>query len=207
MPQTTLTAHPHSFPPRLTRAQWQELLAYLFASTLLLLLMMAAGVTYHYMTPQLHWVKVGNVAQFSMDPPTRVDINTAIVYVVNHGDGFSVLHAIANDYSQCGIYWEEWREALADPCRGTLYTLAGNYALNGPPPYRALDRYTTRLEANGDLYIEITKPILGITTEQMQKACIKGDRRPTWYLEKYWNMFCNLENLDRDIRLSERPDQ
>jgi hypothetical protein len=99
-----LAAQSQAVLPHLSRAQRQELLAYLLLSALILLLAMGAVVVYEYAIPQPYWVKLGNVEQFKPRQPTRVIVDRANVWVVNTGQDFLVFHSVPNDLTKCHIY-------------------------------------------------------------------------------------------------------
>src|SRR5690606_20049981 len=135
--RTGATASVHTIVPPLNLELWRETLTYLLVGLLVLLVGVGVVVAYHCSVPQAQWVTLGDVDQFPPAQPVRVDIGEAVVWVVNLGEDFIVLRAIANDPARCRIDWEVGNERFADPCRGTRYTMAGIYALNGPPPFRA----------------------------------------------------------------------
>lgn len=148
--------------PQLCRAQLQERLAFLLFGVLILLFVVSAVVSYYFIIPRPQWVNLGSTSQFSAARPTHVAFNPVNVWVVNTGEEFVVLHAVPNDISRCRINWDNERQRFADGCRGTKYTHTGVY-LDGPPSKRGLDRYTVNVDRRDDLYIEISKPILGLS--------------------------------------------
>lgn len=159
---------------------------------LILLLSASVVVSYSYIIPRPQWVNLGNASQFSAARPTRVAFNPVNVWVVNTGEEFVVLHSVPNDTSRCRINWEEERQRIADPCRGTVYTNTGMY-IEGPPPERGSDRYSVRIDARGDLYIELSKPILGLSFEQMKDACMAQMPPRARFPDYNWMQYCNLE--------------
>ena len=187
------------FRPRLSRAQCQELLAYLFASALLLLLVMGAGIAYHYALPLPQWVTLGNIAQFPIERPVHIITRKANVWIVNTGQEFLVFHAVPNDLTKCRIYWEAARQRFSDPCRGSRYTIRGIFDMQGPAPTRSLDRYVSQVDANGDLSIELTKPIVGLPWQFMKEACAIQLKRNTWNRENYWVDYCNFDLIGLEL--------
>lgn len=147
------------------RGPLREKLAYLLVGLLVLLLLIWAVLSYYFIIPRPQWVNLGKASQFSVARPTRVAYDTVNVWVVNTGEEFVVLHAVPNDISRCRIDWDNERQRFADVCRGTMYTNIGVY-MDGPPPQRGLDRYPVRIDAWGDLYMEVSKPILGLSLNQ-----------------------------------------
>ena len=191
----SLIAQSPSLLPQLRRAQAQELLTYLFIGVIVLLLIAGSIVTYQYALPQPHWIKLGHIARFSTAQPVRIAVDRANVWVVHTPNGFIVLDAIPNDRMKCLVDWEIPRQKFADPCLGTQYTLAGVYALEGPPPARSLNRYPTRIDANHNLFIEFTSPIPGLTYDELKVACFPLRRWSTLQLENYWPQGCDIEEI------------
>lgn len=157
------------------RGQWQARLAYLFLITLALLFVLVATVAYRYLLPQERWITLGHTTQFPIDQPQPIAIQNVRVWVVNTGEEFIVLDSMINDEPQYRVVWEgaSWHEAqwYVDALRGARYTKLGLYSGSGPAPNRSLDRYPTTINSAGQLTINVSKPILGPTVQQLPQAC------------------------------------
>lgn len=158
----------------------QELLTYIFFAALLLLIALSAKAAYQYTLPQPQWIKVGNIADFRQDQPVLIDLGKMNVWVVNREDRINVFNPLSyHRVVRCTVYWDREQQVLVEPCLGAKYTLNGIYADGGPPPLRMLDRYTVRVAADGTLSIETTKPILGMTFDQLVEICSTRTRVST----------------------------
>ena len=73
------------------------------------------------------------------------------VYVVRHGDQFNVF-ANTCTHMQCPVRFQAALGQFLCPCHGGLYDLHGRN-VGGPPP-KPLPRYTSRVDAQGVLFVK-----------------------------------------------------
>jgi menaquinol-cytochrome c reductase iron-sulfur subunit len=72
------------------------------------------------------------------------------VYVVRHGSDYDVFSNTCT-HMQCPVRFQQDLNQFLCPCHGGLYDLRGKN-VGGPPP-QPLPKYTSRIDARGNLYV------------------------------------------------------
>lgn len=183
-------------PPIQTAWQRQETLVYLLLTVLLLFTILSARIAYQYMLPQPHWINLGNTADFPPGQPIRIATESRILWVIQQETGFLVLNAVPNDQAKCPVYWEAERGHFADPCRGSRYSIHGLF-WEGPAPTRSLDAYPTQIDANGELSVDVTKPILGQHWQYFQEQCAALGSALYPVRDHQWLQECDINRIMR----------
>jgi hypothetical protein len=102
-----------------------------------------------YMSPRLHPIVIGSVADFPPSVnPYRVTTQEYMLYIVNTGDMLIALdaRATADQYpnmARMNVIWVDANGRYEDPLTASRYTLMGDYLYG--PANRGLDRYETRI--------------------------------------------------------------
>lgn len=123
-------------------------------------------------TRQEKWIRLGEVDQFDLDLPTKVDfvdtVNDAWVETrrlrnvwiyTEDGETFTVYNGRCTHLG-CNYFLDEEKKVFRCPCHTGFFDLKSGAVLGGPPP-RPLDTLAVKVE-NGILYAEYQDFRLGV---------------------------------------------
>lgn len=113
-------------------------------------------VTYALPRPTL--ISAGRAATFAPSENPYYVAGDEPFYIVNTGEKFLVLSAMATHPNACLLKWIVEESKFIEPCLGIQFYLDGTYLL-GPAP-RDMDRYEYQI-LDGILYVNVSQKILG----------------------------------------------
>jgi nitrite reductase/ring-hydroxylating ferredoxin subunit len=91
--------------------------------------------------------------------PASASVSPVPVFIVSGPEDVLLALYARDPFRGCRIKWSEEDKRFRDPCHGSIYTLTGEW-LAGPSP-RSMDRFEIIVEANEEVYVEVSRFHMG----------------------------------------------
>lgn len=156
MPDMTTLHMPTALSPNRREA---TLWMFIAVSLLALIGLLTMLGIFSYPRPQV--VTIGKLSDFPAGAePKWFYAGGTQLYVVNVNGELIVFDAHDTHSRGCIIKWIPSNNLFEDPCAGSKYEIDGTALLDSPAP-RGLDRYTTIIDAGGNIMVILGPTIRG----------------------------------------------
>jgi hypothetical protein len=140
----------------------REFLYWLWAGSLIVLIVAVIGVSYWYSLPRSRPISVANIEDLEVGVPVLRGVNGDVdIYLVRFDNDFRAWDAFSS-LSGCRYVWVAFNRRFEDPCSGAKWCADGTIADRRFKDATTLRGYQTDFTSEGQIRVYPLKSIAGV---------------------------------------------